>query len=43
MAKLRFQALTELMNRVPQKVEFPSIKATDYFGKLVFNKATMVV
>lgn len=41
MAKLRFQALAEQMNRQPKEVVFPSTKATDYYGKLVFNKESM--
>jgi len=41
MAKLRFQALGELMNREPKEVIFPSLKATDYYGDLVFNKKAM--
>ncbi|MCT4588999.1 MAG: glutamine synthetase III [Carboxylicivirga sp.] len=41
MAKLRFQALSELMNREAKEVQFPSAKATDYYGELVFNKEAM--
>ncbi|MCU4177491.1 glutamine synthetase III [Carboxylicivirga sp. N1Y90] len=41
MAQLRFQALGELMNRQPKEVVFPSTKATDYYGELVFNKDSM--
>ena len=41
MAKLDFQALSELMNREAKEVQFPSAKATDYYGELVFNKEAM--
>lgn len=41
MAQLRFRALAELMNREPKQVVFPSAKATDYYGQLVFNKEAM--
>lgn len=41
MAQLRFRALSELMNREPKEVTFPSSKATDYYGELVFNKEAM--
>ncbi|WP_439184209.1 glutamine synthetase III family protein [Carboxylicivirga taeanensis] len=41
MAKLRFRALSEMMNREPKEVTFPSTKATDYYGQLVFNKEAM--
>nr|WP_319399355.1 glutamine synthetase III [uncultured Carboxylicivirga sp.] len=41
MAKLRFQALGELMNREAKQVVFPSAKATDYYGELVFNMDAM--
>nr|WP_321408798.1 glutamine synthetase III [uncultured Carboxylicivirga sp.] len=41
MAKLRFQALGELMNREAKQVVFPSTKATDYYGELVFNMDAM--
>ncbi|WP_430810227.1 MULTISPECIES: glutamine synthetase III [unclassified Carboxylicivirga] len=41
MAKLRFQALSELMNREAREVSFPSAKVTDYYGELVFNKESM--
>lgn len=41
MAQLRFQALSELMNREAKEVTFPSAKATDYYGELVFNKDAM--
>jgi len=41
MAKLRFQALGELMNRTPKEVVFPGKMATDYFGELVFGKPAM--
>jgi len=41
MAKLRFQALGELMNREAKEVVFPSAKATDYYGELVFNMEAM--
>ncbi|MBS2212948.1 glutamine synthetase III [Carboxylicivirga mesophila] len=41
MAQLRFRALSEMMNREPKEVTFPSAKATDYYGELVFNKEAM--
>ncbi len=41
MAQLRFRALSEMMNREPKEVTFPSGKATDYYGELVFNKEAM--
>lgn len=41
MAKLRFQALQEVISRQPKEVKFPSNKISDYFGQLVFNKPKM--
>ena len=41
MAKLRFQALGEMMNREPKEVVLPAPKVTDYYGELVFNKEKM--
>jgi len=41
MAKLRFQALGELMNRAPKEVVFPAKMVTDYYGELVFGHQAM--
>lgn len=41
MAKLRFQALSELMNREAREVVFPSARPTDYYGELVFTMEAM--
>lgn len=41
MATLRFNALSEVMNRKPKSIAIPSQKVTDYFGQNVFNLATM--
>lgn len=41
MAILRFQALSELFSRQPKEVCLPSLKVSDYFGSLVFDKSTM--
>jgi glutamine synthetase len=41
MSTYRFEALKEIAKRQPKKVEFPSMKATDYFGINVFDKAKM--
>lgn len=41
MAKLRFQALQEVISRQPKEVKFPSNKISDYYGQLVFNKPKM--
>lgn len=41
MAKLRFQALGEMMNREAREVVIPSTKATDYYAELVFNMEAM--
>lgn len=41
MAKLRFQALQEVLTRQPKEVKFPSNEISDYFGQLVFNKSKM--
>ncbi len=41
MAKLRFQALQEVISRQPKEVKFPSNKISDYYGQLVFNQSKM--
>jgi len=41
MAKLRFQALQEMISRQPKEVKYPSNEISDYFGELVFNKPKM--
>ena len=40
-AKLRFQAMEEVMNRTPRFQEAPSDKISDYFGEQVFNEDAM--
>ena len=41
MAKLRFTALEELLNRETKKVEGTRIPTSDYFGELVFDRPKM--
>jgi glutamine synthetase len=41
MDNLRFKALELAMNRSRRAVEFPDIKASEYFGELTFNRAAM--
>jgi len=41
MSTIRFEALKEIAKRQAKKVEYPSTKATDYFGINVFDKAKM--
>ena len=41
MNNLRFRALEIAMNRKNRKVEFPAIKASEYFGELTFNRSAM--
>ena len=41
MSTIRFQALTELLSRVPKEICLPSNKVTDYYGDLVFNTDSM--
>ncbi|MDI3521817.1 MAG: glutamine synthetase [Anaerophaga sp.] len=41
MAKLRFTALEELLNRDTKKVEGTRIPTSDYFGELVFDRPKM--
>lgn len=41
MATLRFQALTEALNREPVYVEAPMDKTSDYFGVHVFDRVKM--
>ena len=41
MDNLRFRALEITMSRRQHAVEFPNLKASEYFGELTFNKAAM--
>ncbi len=41
MDTLRFKALEMAMTRKHHTVEFPNLKASEYFGELTFNKAAM--
>jgi len=41
MAKLRFQALQEVISRQPKEVIFPSNEVSDFFGMMVFDKPKM--
>jgi glutamine synthetase len=41
MATLRFQALSEALNRIPVIVEAPMAKTSDYYGSHVFDRAKM--
>ncbi|MEI7727758.1 MAG: glutamine synthetase III, partial [Bacteroidota bacterium] len=41
MDNLRFRALEIAMTRKQHVVEFPNLKASEYFGELTFNKAAM--
>ena len=41
MSTIRFEAIREIAKRQAKKVEYPSTKATDYFGINVFDKAKM--
>ena len=41
MAKLRFQALQEVISRQPKEVIFPSNEVSDFFGMKVFDKPKM--
>jgi glutamine synthetase len=41
MATIRFKALQELFSRQAQKVVYPSLKASDYFGINVFDMSKM--
>ncbi len=41
MAVMRFNALNKLLERKMQEVEFPSAKASDYFGVNVFDRPKM--
>ena len=41
MARLRFQALQEVMSRQPKEVVFPSNEVSDFFGMKVFDKPKM--
>ncbi|MCX6307137.1 MAG: glutamine synthetase III [Bacteroidetes bacterium] len=41
MDNLRFRALGIAMTRKQHVVEFPNLKASEYFGELTFNKAAM--
>jgi glutamine synthetase len=41
MDTLRFKALEMAMTRKRQAVNFPDLKASEYFGELTFNRAAM--
>lgn len=41
MAQIRFFALKEAQNRIPEKLEYPEKKTSDYFGINVFDKRKM--
>jgi glutamine synthetase len=41
MDNIRFKALALTMDRVPRPVQFPDSKASEYFGELTFNRASM--
>jgi glutamine synthetase len=41
MSTIRFKAIQEIAHRQAKKVDYPSTKATDYFGINVFDKAKM--
>ncbi len=41
MATIRFNALKELLSRKAQEVEYPAVKASDYFGINVFDRPKM--
>ena len=41
MENLRFRALEIAMTRKQHVVDFPNLKASEYFGELTFNKAAM--
>jgi glutamine synthetase len=41
MDNIRFKALALTMDRVPRPVQFPDTKASEYFGELTFNRASM--
>ncbi len=41
MANFRFTALTETLNRHAIKVDHPTVKSSEYFGSMTFNKTTM--
>lgn len=41
MAQIRFFALQEAQNRIPEKIDYPEKKTSDYFGINVFDKRKM--
>ena len=41
MANFRFAALKKTLDRQPHPVEYPSGKASDYYGELTFNRSVM--
>jgi len=41
MSTIRFEALKQISTRVPKEVNYPSNKASDYFGVNVFDKSKM--
>lgn len=42
MATLRFQALTDLLKKLPKEVELPNKRVTEYFNEMVFSDEVMV-
>jgi glutamine synthetase len=42
MATLRFQALTDLLTKLPKDVSIPDRRVTDYFNEMVFSDEAMV-
>ncbi len=41
MPNLRFIALEQTLHRPVEKIKYPSSKASDYFGSMVFNQTVM--
>ncbi|MFA8298611.1 MAG: glutamine synthetase III [Hyphomicrobiales bacterium] len=41
MKNFRFKAIEKVFDRKPIEVEFPSVKASDYYGSMTFNLDTM--
>ena len=41
MTSFRFIALEKTLNRVVEKVRYPSEKASEYFGCMTFNRSVM--
>ncbi len=42
MATLRFQALTDLLKKLPKEVQIPNKRVTEYFNEMVFADEAMV-